>query len=560
MFRQYRRSKRLSFACLITVGAFVSACPLPAQIPDLGMGASLHGKQLFPDDNAWNQDISQWPINPNSIALLTSIGLTAGLHPDFGTMYNGVPNGIPYIVVSGAQPTVPVTFQYTDESDPGPYPLPAGAPIEGGPGSTGDRHVLVVNRDNGRLYELYSAYPNAGYTVWTAASGAVFNLASDTPRPEGWTSADAAGLPIFPGLVRYDEVYEQRAILHALRFTVQRTRHGFIYPARHFASNQTASNLPPMGMRVRLRAAFDVSNFPASVQVILRALKKYGMLVADNGSNWYLSGAPDSRWDDSELHTLGRVHGSDFEVVQMGPVTTDALAAPRNLRAAAGAGSVMLNWSAGAGAAGYLVKRSFFPGGPYTAIANVSAANAVDTTGTAGTPAYYVVSGVSADQQSFDSEEATVPAVQISGTLTLEGCLPSAVSAQSVTFAFRAPGTTAALFTRTQVLSADSTFTLSAVPVGSYDVAIQGAKWLRKAASVNAAFNVTGLAVTLPAGDMNGDNRVDIADFGAFVNAYGGQQNDPGVYNPNADFNCDGSVDIVDFGLMVNNYGTVGDE
>ncbi|HEX8352194.1 MAG TPA: hypothetical protein VF611_04830 [Pyrinomonadaceae bacterium] len=292
-----------------------------SQQPDLGVGASLNGKRLFPADNSWNQDVSNEPVDPNSANLIASIGLNMSLHPDFGTVWNGAPNGIPYVVVSGSQPKVPITFTaYGDESDPGPYPVPPGAPVEGGPNGTGDRHVIVIDRDNWKLYELYSAYPNGA--GWSAASGAVFDLNSNALRPAGWTSADAAGLPVFPGLVRYDEVFGRREITHALRFTAQRTRRAYVFPARHFASSDTNPNLPPMGMRVRLKASFDVSGYPPAMQVILRALKKYGMILADNGSNWYVSGAPDPRWNDGELNTLKTLKGTDFEVVRMGTVVT----------------------------------------------------------------------------------------------------------------------------------------------------------------------------------------------------------------------------------------------
>jgi len=297
--------------------------PAPAPTPDLGSGASLHGQRVFPSDNSWNQDVSAMPVDPNSANLIASIGLSTGLHPDFGTVYNGAPNGIPYIVVSGTQALVPINFTaYGDESDPGPYPVPSNAPIEGGPNSSGDRHVLVIDRDHWKLYELAYAFPINNGASWNANCGAVFDLNSNSLRPAGWTSADAAGLPIFPGLVRYDEAVEQGQITHAMRFTVQNTRRAYVYPARHFASNKTDPNLPPMGMRVRLKASFDSSAFPPEVQVILRALKKYGMIVADNGSNWYISGAPDPRWSDDHLGTLGSIKGSNFEVVQMGTIVT----------------------------------------------------------------------------------------------------------------------------------------------------------------------------------------------------------------------------------------------
>ena len=291
--------------------------------PDLGAGASLHGNVPFPADNPWNQDISNSPVDPNSSNLIASIGNTVNLHPDFGTVWNGAPNGIPYIVVSGTQPRVPMNFiWYDDESDPGPYPVPPDAPIEGGPSSTGDRHVLVIDRDNWKLYEMGNAYPVNGGASWNAGGGAIFDLTSNALRPAGWTSADAAGLPIFPGLVRYDEVFEQGEIKHALRFTAQNTRHAYVYPARHYASNDTNPNRPPMGMRVRLKASFNISTFSPRIQVILRALKKYGMFLADNGSNWYISGAPDPRWSDNELNALKTIAGSNFEVVQMGTIVT----------------------------------------------------------------------------------------------------------------------------------------------------------------------------------------------------------------------------------------------
>ena len=198
--------------------------------------------------------------------------------------------------------------------------MPANAPIEGGPTSNGDRHVLVIDRDNWKLYELGRAFPINGGVSWNVDCGAIFDLNSNALRPAGWTSADAAGLPIFPGLVRYDEVIEQSLIAHALRFTVNNSRRAYVAPARHFASSSTNANLPPMGMRVRLRASVNISGFSPAMQVILRAMKQYGMIVADNGSNWYFSGAPDPRWNDSELHTLSAIKGSDFEVVQMGTV------------------------------------------------------------------------------------------------------------------------------------------------------------------------------------------------------------------------------------------------
>jgi hypothetical protein len=289
----------------------------------MGNGSGdLGGKAIFPAANPWRTDISAAPIDANSENLIASCGATTGMHPDFGTVYAGAPNGLSYVVVHGSQARVPVSFYYGDESDPGPYPVPPYAPIEGGPSSTGDRHVLVVDADNWKLYEMYDAHPVNGGASWTGGSGAIFDMTAGTVRPAGWTSADAAGLPIFPGLVRYDEVGIHHAIEHALRYSCARTRKAYIPPARHSAGSQTSANYPPMGMRVRLKASFDVSGFSPTNQVILKALKKYGMFVADNGSDMYLSGAPDPRWNDDDLHNLTHVHGSDFEVVQMSGMVT----------------------------------------------------------------------------------------------------------------------------------------------------------------------------------------------------------------------------------------------
>jgi hypothetical protein len=305
---------------LLAAGAAGAQQAAPARKPDLGVNASLHGWRPFPPTDPWNTRVDSMPVDPSSNTLVSSIGREKSLHPDFGTVYDGHPNGIPYVVVSGQQPKVPVTFEYADESDPGPYPIPPNAPIEGGAQSQGDRHILVIDRDNLRLYELFSSYPKGN--GWRAGSGAIFDLRTNTSRPAGWTSADAAGLPIFPGLVRYDEVVEQGAVHHAFRFTVRRSRRAYVAPASHFASRSDDPSLPPMGMRVRLKASFDSSGFPRCAQVILTALKRYGMIVADNGGDWFFSGAPDPRWNDDELNTLKRVHGSDFEVVKMGRLVT----------------------------------------------------------------------------------------------------------------------------------------------------------------------------------------------------------------------------------------------
>lgn len=298
---------------------------------DLGAGANLNGAIAFTAANAWNQDISGAPVDPNSANLIATLGLSKGLHPDFGSgLYQGAPIGIPYVVVAGTQPKVPITLgAYADESDPGPYPVPPNAPIEGqmadGSAFGGDRHVLVIDRDANRLYELGNAYPQANGS-WQASGGSIFTLDGLVARPTaqpGWTSTDAAGLPIFPGLVRYEEA-ASGAIRHALRFTVNLSRRAYVPPATHWASSSTDVNRPPMGMRVRLKASFVI---PASqspeTKAILQALKTFGMMVADNGSDWYISGAPDPRWDNGRLNSeLGAVKGSAFEVVRMDGLVT----------------------------------------------------------------------------------------------------------------------------------------------------------------------------------------------------------------------------------------------
>ena len=278
---------------------------------------------IFPADNPWNTDISAMPVDANSTTLLNNCG-GAGrrVHADFGTVWDGAPNGIPYVLVGGAQAKVPVSFYYADESDPGPYPIPANAPVEGGPNGTGDRHVIVIDTTNKRLYEMFDSRPVNGGASWSAGSGATWDLTSNTLRLAGWTSADAAGLPIFPGLVRYDEAVVKGAINKALRFTCPTTRKAYVHPARHWASSQTSSAYPPMGMRVRLKASVDISTYPAEVRVILTALKKYGLFLADNGSGMFISGSPDSRWSDENLATMGRLTNASFEVVQMGPIVT----------------------------------------------------------------------------------------------------------------------------------------------------------------------------------------------------------------------------------------------
>ncbi len=273
---------------------------------------------VFPTDNPWNTDISDLPVHPNSDDYVGAIGRNENLHPDFGAEYEGAPNGIPYVIVSDDQAKVPVSFEYDDESDPGPYPIPPDAPIEGGPQGEDDRHVIVLDDNNCILYEVFDAHPINDGESWQTGSGAIFDLSSNELRPDYWTSADAAGLPIFPGLVRYEEVVEQGVIDHALRFTVEESQRAFIHPATHFASDDTDPNLPPMGLRLRMKSDYDCSSFSQEVQVICTALKKYGMSVADNGSNWFISGAPDDRWSDDNLADIKEITGAALEVVDTG--------------------------------------------------------------------------------------------------------------------------------------------------------------------------------------------------------------------------------------------------
>jgi hypothetical protein len=260
---------------------------------------------IFPASNPWNKRVDKLPVAANSDRIVAAIGGDQPLHPDFGTQY-----GIPFTTVGAGQKRVPVSFDYADESDKGPYPIPADVPLENG----SDSHALVVDRDACKLYELFAAEKQNDGASWHAGSVAIWSLRSNKLRPRGWTSADAAGLPILPGLARYDDV-RRGSIDHALRFTVSQTRNAFVFPARHFASSLTDPDLPPMGMRFRLRASFDVSKYPRQARIVLVALKRYGMLVSDNGSDWFVTGAPSPKWNDDQLNTLKQVRGSDFEVV-----------------------------------------------------------------------------------------------------------------------------------------------------------------------------------------------------------------------------------------------------
>ena len=318
----------VALAVLASAGVAVAALSVISEPATVGVGAvrvipdrpTVGGCAVFPPDNSWNRSIATTPLHPDSAAIVARIQSIGGdfLHPDFG---ENPDYGIPYVVVPENQPLVPITFTaYGDESDPGPYPIPPNAPVEGGPAAGGDRHVLVVRQGTCDLFELGRAFPSG--TGWEATVGARFDLNSNALRPAGWTSADAAGLPILAGLVRYEEVAAGE-VKHAIRITVDQTRRGYILPATHFASSRTDPLLPPMGMRLRLKATFDTSQLTGQARVIAVAMQRYGVIVADNGSNWFFQGAPNPGWDDDDLNQLKSISGSAFEVVDTGPVVTD---------------------------------------------------------------------------------------------------------------------------------------------------------------------------------------------------------------------------------------------
>jgi len=303
---------------LVALVVVLAGIPQPARAQP-----TLAGCPVFPADNIWNTRIDALPVHPRSDDYIASIGPDANVHPDFGKgEWDGGPIGIPFVVVPADQPLVAIEFTaYGDESDPGPYPVPPDAPIEGGSNADGDRHVLVLHQGVCRLYELYRAFPAEG-GGWEADSAAVYDLRSHALRPAGWTSADAAGLPILPGLVRYDEV-ASGAITHALRVTAPETQAAYLWPARHFASSITDPAYPPMGARFRLRDDVDLSLFSPAARVIIVAMQRYGLILADNGLSWYITGAPDENWDNDILHELDRLHGSDFVAVDTSSLQID---------------------------------------------------------------------------------------------------------------------------------------------------------------------------------------------------------------------------------------------
>jgi len=332
---------RRTVALCIALVALVVAPATAFAAPTVG------GCAVFPANNYWNTPVDTLPLHPSSTTWVNSIGATAGLHADWGNVLADN-YGIPFVTVPGTQPTVPIVFDpdgYADESDPGPMPIPPNAPIEGGPSSSGDRHVLVIEATDCILYELYVATPLSGGSSWSVYSSAKFDLKSNALRPDSYTSADAAGLPIFPGLVRWEEVAAGE-IAHAIRFTASSIwgtdaatgLHKYLWPARHWSGSSTDSTLPPMGARFRLKASFDISTFDASTQVILRAFKKYGLVLADAGSNWFFQGVSDTNWPDIVFSQLGSIAGSNFEVVDTALLMVD----PNSAEAAQSSGAPTL--------------------------------------------------------------------------------------------------------------------------------------------------------------------------------------------------------------------------
>src|SRR5258708_5142524 len=303
-----------------------------ASAPAATAAPTISGCPSLPADNIWNRRVDTLPVHPNSATYIANIGAALSFHMDFGAGLlpdppdpQAAPIGIPFVVVGGTQAKVPVVFDVADESDAGPYPIPPNAPIEGvgDPNVDGDRHVLVIDRDNCILYETDAWFPKGGGTSWPAFSGAKFDLRSNALRPETWTSADAAGLPIFPGLARYDEV-AAGTIEHALRFTASSTQRAYTWPARHYASSIIDPGFPPMGARFRLKASVSISAFSPQAKAIAQAMKTYGIILADNGSSWFVSGAPDDRWDNAVLRQLNVLKGSDFEAVDTSSLMVNA--------------------------------------------------------------------------------------------------------------------------------------------------------------------------------------------------------------------------------------------
>jgi hypothetical protein len=386
--------------------------------------------EVFPGDNPWNIDITHFPLHANSANFVATNTPTGSLHPDFGTVYAGAPWGIPFDVVPGTQPKVVMTFvNYPAESDPGPYPYPADCPIEGGPSapSNSDRHTCVIDKDHHVLYELYNAFPQPDGS-WQSSNGAVFDLTSNAMRPAGWTSADAAGLPVFAGLARYDEV-ASGAIHHALRFTFQHSQASYLYPARHFAASlpvpdPTPANIAPMGLRFRLHANADLSQLSPQAHIIAVALQHYGMIMADNGGDWFLCGAPDPAWDDADINTLKTLHGSDFDAIDtssMDPsINTTPPATPGGLAAAPGANQALLSWHANADSdlLGYRVFQAPAASGPWSEVSSGPVFTPAFTQGGLSGGTTYFFRITAEDDATNQSPPSTVVSVLPSGAAT----------------------------------------------------------------------------------------------------------------------------------------------
>ncbi len=417
--------------------ALLAAPILLAQAPTIG------GCTVFPADNVWNTPIDTLPVDANSTTYVNTIGAGLGLKADFGAgLWDGGPIGIPFVTVSGNQTKYPATFLYWDESDPGPYAVPLNAPIEGGSQSTGDRHAIAVDTGNCILYELYRAFPQAA--SWQADSGAIFNLNSHLLRPATWTSADAAGFAIFPGLVRYDEVLAGE-IRHAIRFTVPETRREFIWPARHYASSLTGTQYPPMGQRFRLKAGFNISGFSPANQVILRALQKYGMMLADNGSAWFMSGAPDERWNNSDLNALRSILGSNFEAVDESSLMLD----PDSGQARQSGVTVTVSPSAASVRIG--ATRQF----------------TAAVTGTADPSVIWAVNGV-------DGGNSTVGWVDSLGSYLAPAAVPSPATVSVQARSVAEPGAVGAATVTVVPLPAISSVSPSPLTVGSFTMTVNG--------------------------------------------------------------------------------------
>ncbi len=417
---------------------------------------------VLPANNIWNTPVDTLPVLSNSASMVNTIGASTGFHADFGSgTWNGGPIGIPFVTVPGSQAKYPATFLYDDESDTGPYAVPLNAPIEGGSASDGDRHAIALDSTNCVLYELYRAFPQS--SSWTGDSGAIFDLKSNALRPSTWTSADAAGLPIMPGLVTYEEILAG-AIKHAIRFTAPQTRNEFVWPARHKASSRTGTQYPRMGERFRLKAGFDITTFPADVQVVLTAMKKYGIMLADNGSAWYVSGKPDSRWNNDNLRRLSALHGSDFEAVDATILRVD----PNSGEARQNGTSVSVSPAAASVRAGH---------------AQLFAAT---VTGAPGTVTWSVNNVAGGD--------STVGLIDAIGSYAAPLAVPNPATVTVRATSTASPGTTGSATVTIIPLPRIATVTPSTVTVGSFTLTVDGVGFT---AGSKVSFDGTQLSTTV---------------------------------------------------------------